>query len=83
MGIHSLMALALGPSAGAAEKAAKEIHAKLSAHQEISKHHGDHVTILEKDMGNGVRCFYAVSGSRKTASNSDETSPSVSCLKVD
>jgi thiamine pyrophosphokinase len=82
----SIFCLLASLGAYGAEKAAREIHARLTAQKNLSTGLEKNVTILEKDMGQGVRCFYTVPSTRKTASDAElpaKNSPAVSCLKVD
>lgn len=78
----TLMAFSLITSAFGAEYAAKELYAQMQAHDKLNVHHHD-VTVHEKDMGNGVRCYYLVKSMRRTASqDSAKSNPAISCLKI-
>lgn len=70
-------------SAFGAEYAAKQLFAERQAHNDL---HVDNtnVTVHEKNMGNGVHCYYVVKSLRGTASqDSAKANPAISCVKVD
>ena len=79
----TLCLLLTGAQGFAAEEAAKELFAQRQAIAELNVNRTD-VTIHEKNMGNGVRCYYVVESLRSTASQSaDKANPGISCVKVD
>lgn len=76
--------LAFATHAFAAEKAAKELFAERQAHKALNVERHANVTVFEKDMGNGVRCYYLVNSMRHTASEATaKDNAAISCVKVD